>query len=192
MAGQCWMRRRPATGGDQDLVGGDGAVLAQKMDHVRVDDHRPRMEGLAAGALDIFLVDRLQPADFAILVGDQCAPVETGFRHRPAIAGGVGEMLRKLRGVDIELFRHAAADDAGAAKTVFLGDANALAECSGNARRPHPAGAAADDEEIVVVSGHDGTPAEGKFKPEVGCEAPKKSPDKAGLSGPEAAMPPEK
>ncbi|RVA85355.1 hypothetical protein EN912_36175, partial [Mesorhizobium sp. M7A.F.Ca.CA.004.02.1.1] len=42
-------------------------------------------------------------------------------------AGGVGKMLGKLRGIDIELFRHAAADDAGAAIAVFLGDADTLA-----------------------------------------------------------------
>ncbi len=39
VAGQRWMSCRPATGCDQDLVGGDGAVIAQEMYHVRVDDH---------------------------------------------------------------------------------------------------------------------------------------------------------
>jgi hypothetical protein len=95
------------------------------------------MDRLAAGALDIPLVDRLQPGDLAILVGDQRLQSKLAS-HRPAIAGGVLEMLGKLRGIDIELFRHAAADDAGAAEAVFLGDADPLAERRRNARRRAP------------------------------------------------------
>jgi hypothetical protein len=45
-------------------------------------------------------------------------------------------MLWKLRGVDEELLGHAAADDAGAAEAVFLGDRDPLAQ-----RRGEPPGA---------------------------------------------------
>ena len=39
VAGQRRMRVGPAAGGDQDLVGGDGAVLALDADRVAVDEH---------------------------------------------------------------------------------------------------------------------------------------------------------
>jgi len=59
-----------------------------------------------------------------------------------------------LRGVDKELLRHAAADDAGAAETILFRDGDTLAERRRDARRAHAAGAAADDEQVVVVSRH--------------------------------------
>src|SRR5947207_11218854 len=105
------------------------------MHDMRVDDRGARMEGLTARALDVPLVDRLQPADLTVLVGDQRLPVETRLRHRPAIAGGVGKMLGKLRGIDIKFLRHAAPYDAGAAETVFLGNTDPLAECRRHASR---------------------------------------------------------
>ena len=154
MAGERRMRRRPAARGDQDLVGADDAVLCNQINGMRIDQHGTRVEGLAAHALDIALVDRLQPGDLLVLVGNQRRPVEACLGHPPAIAGRIGEMFGKLRGIDIELLRHAAADDAGAAVAILLGDGDAPAEGCRHTGRPHPAGAAADDEEIIVVTGH--------------------------------------
>ena len=154
VAGQCAVLGRAAAGGDQDLVGGDGAVLRLKPDRVAVDQRGTRLQGFAAGALHILAVETFEPGDLAILVGDQGRPVEACLRHGPAIASRVLEMFGKLRGVDEQLLGNAAADDAGAAETVFLGDADLLAEGRRDAGRAHPAGTAADDEEVVVVSAH--------------------------------------
>ena len=95
VAGQCRMRRRAAAGGDENLVGGDGAVLGQKMHDMRVDQHGARLKRLAAGALHVLLVNGLQPADLAILVGDQRLPVESSpaapsshSRRHPAKCSG--------------------------------------------------------------------------------------------------------
>ena len=148
------MRIGPATSGNEDLVGGDSAVLRLDAHGVGVDQHGARMERLAAGLFDAMLVEAFEPRDFVLLVGDQGAPVETCLGHSPAIAGCVGEMFGKLRGVNVELFRHAAADDAGAAVAELLGDGDALAEPRRHARGANAARAAADDKKIVVVTGH--------------------------------------
>ena len=154
VAGKRGMRVGPAAGRDQYVLGGDGAVLVLDAHRMRVDQRRAAVERLAARLLDAALVEAGEPGDLLVLVGDQRRPVEAGLRHGPAVAGGVGEMLGELRGVDEELLRHAAADDAGAAEAVFFRDRHALAERSRDARGAHAARPAADDEEIIVVAGH--------------------------------------
>ena len=136
VAGQRRMRVGPAAGGDQDLVGGDGAVLALDADRcARSTSTAREWKVVAAGLLDA-VAGRSPPGGaisrslLAISVGQS----KLASRHGPAIAGRILEMLGKLRGVDQQLLRHAAADDAGAAEAVFLGDADALAE-----RRPRRA-----------------------------------------------------
>ena len=129
VAGQRRMRIGPAAGGDQDLLGGDGAVLAPRCARYAASTSTAREWNVSPPAFSTpMLVEAFQPRDLAVLVGDQRRPVEARLRHGPAIAGGILEMLGKLRGVDEELLRHAAADDAGAAEAVFLGDGDALAE----------------------------------------------------------------
>ena len=73
---------------------------------------------------------------------------------RPAEALGGLEGGGELAGVDHELLGHAAANDAGAADAVFLGDGDAGSGQRRHPRGPHSAGAGADDEEVVVVLGH--------------------------------------
>src|SRR3546814_6431676 len=80
------------------------------------------LQSLHAGIGQQRLVDALQAVDLPVLVGDQGRPVEAGGRHRPAEAGGILEVLVEVGGVGQQLFRHAAADDAGAAVAVGLGD----------------------------------------------------------------------
>jgi hypothetical protein len=79
------------------------AVLAEKMHLHAGDQHGARMERLAACALHFVFVDGLQPADLAVLVGDQVAS-RNWPQARSSIAGGVGEMLGELRSIDIGFF----------------------------------------------------------------------------------------
>ena len=67
---------------------------------------------------------------------------------------GVLELLGEMAGVDEQLFRDAAADDAGAAEAVGLGDGDARAHLRGHARRAHAARTRADDEKIEIVLAH--------------------------------------
>ena len=76
------------------------------------------------------------------------------MRHGPAEARGVLEFAVETRGIDQKLLRHAAADHAGAAEPVFLGDHHPRAVPRGDARGAHAARAAADDKQIDVVIGH--------------------------------------
>src|SRR5690606_7567989 len=104
-------------------------------------------------------IEALEPRDLAILVGDQCRPVEFAFADTPAITRRILEVLGKLRGIDEQLLGHAATDHACAAEAIFLGDRHALAHRRGKAARANPAGAAANDKKVVVEFGHWRAPA---------------------------------
>ena len=58
-----------------------------------------------------------------------------------------------MRGIDKQLFRHAAPDDAGAAIAVFLGHGHAGAMAGGDARGPYAARTGTDYKQVKVV-GH--------------------------------------
>ncbi len=135
------------------LLGGDAAAALLERDGVRIDELRTLHDDLDASLGDVVAIDAFQPRDLRILVGDQHVPVEFRAWHGPAETAGVLEILGKVAGIDEQLLGDAAADDAGAAETVFLGDGDARAMARRQPAGAHPARAAADDEEIVVV-GH--------------------------------------
>src|SRR3546814_13380480 len=60
------------------------------------------------------------------------------------------------RTVDQQLLRHAAADHAGAAVTVFLGHRDARAMARGDPAGAHAARSATDHEEVEVILAHRG------------------------------------
>ncbi len=113
---------RPAAHGDQDLVGGEGLVLADQFDGVGVAKLGPGMRQLGAGVGEIADVDPRQPGDLHVLLLQEGLPVEAEvLEARPAVALGHVDLVADLRGVDHELLGDAAADHAGAAHPVLLG-----------------------------------------------------------------------
>src|SRR5579862_1459428 len=144
---------RRAAGGDQD-IGRANALAVRQLHGVRIGQHGAGLEDLYAGLLQKRAVNGLKPPDFLILVGDQRRPIEGRVRYRPAEAGSVLEFIVETRGIDQKLFRYAAADDAGAAEAVFLGERDARAVLRGNAGRAHAARTAANDEKVKVEIGH--------------------------------------
>ncbi|MCH9019225.1 MAG: DUF1549 domain-containing protein [Proteobacteria bacterium] len=143
---------RPAAGGDEDVPGAM-AVVADR-DRMGVGEPRVVVDDRDAAVLEHPPVDAVEPRDLVVLVGDQPRPVEAALADRPAEALGVLEVVREVRGVDQELLGHAADVDAGAAEVALLGDRDTRAIARRDARRAHPARAAADDEEVVVVISH--------------------------------------
>ncbi len=116
---------------------------------MRSDDFGALFENLDPGLVEVGLVDVGKAGDFAFLGGDQLAPVEfRRFWQAPTKSLGVGEILGETRGIDIKLFRHAAANDAGSADAEFLGDHGLGAMARRDARGAHAARTGADDEEI--------------------------------------------
>ena len=144
---------RRGAGGDQNGLRAHPRTGRQPH-RVRVLDHCARLHKLNLVALERGGVGRFQPRDLAVLVGDQRRPMESRRRHAPAVTGGVLEIVGKARGVDQELLRHAAANDAGAADAIFLGDHHPCAVAGGDARRAHAARTGANNEEIDVVVSH--------------------------------------
>ena len=86
----------------------------------------------------------------AISVGQS----KRGALDAPAEALRVLELVAEAAGVDQQLLGHAAADHAGAAEAVLLGNRHLGAVAGGDARRAHAARAAADDEQVEVVVAH--------------------------------------
>ncbi|MNX61455.1 hypothetical protein D3C86_923890 [compost metagenome] len=147
---------RAAAGGDQDLLGGEGLVLADDLDRVGVLHHGAAVDQIDARLAQVGGVDARQAGDLDVLGLQEGRPVELRIVEGPAVALGDLQSVAHFRGHDHELLGHAAANDAGAADAVFLGHGHLLAAQSGQARRTHPAGTGADDEEVVVVLGHRG------------------------------------
>src|SRR5680860_1162138 len=96
----------------------------------------------------------VQPVDLAPDIVDQGRPVEAPFLAGPAEPASVGKFATIAAAIDEQLLRHAAADHAGAADAILLGDTHARAQLGSQPRRANPAGARADDEQIVVVMSH--------------------------------------
>ena len=147
-AGDIGQRRAPA-GGDQDGLGGD--FFTADIQRMRIDKSRPGAIGLDAGIAQDRAVDGFQAVDFLVLGGDQAGPGKRRAVDGPAEALGVFEILAEVAGVDHQFFRHAAADHAGAAEAVFLGNADFGPEGGRHAAGAHATRAGADYKQIIVV-----------------------------------------
>ena len=140
---------------DQDVMGADRTAGLDQFHRVGVDQLGTFLDQLDAGIGQIAGINAGQAADLVILGGNQLFPAEGGLADRPAIAFGQLEGLGELAGIDQEFLGHAAADDAGAARPVLLGDRDLPGPVHlGHAGRPHPAGAGTNDEKVVVKFGH--------------------------------------
>jgi hypothetical protein len=143
-----------AAHGDQDSFGVDNLTGRFDEDRMGAGEFGAGSDDLGAGVLQPVTVKPLQAVDFTILVCDQRRPVERSLSDGPAKAARIFEMLGELRGVDKQLFGNAAADHAGAAEPVLLRNGDFLAQAGRQARRAHPARAAADHKQVVVILAH--------------------------------------
>ncbi len=144
---------RRAAGGDQHGAGAHRLARAQPQ-RVRVFKHRARPDDLGAGLFDIGRIDRLEPGDLAILIGNQRRPIERRLRDAPAEAGGILQFVVYVRGVHHQLLGHAAANHAGAAEPILFCDHHPGAMARSDARGAHTARTAADYEQIDIEIGH--------------------------------------
>ena len=155
---------RGGAGGDQNMPRRDHAAGLHQPRLVRAENFSALLENIDAGFQEIGLVDARQAGDFAFLGGDELWPVEFRLvREAPAEGLGVGEIVGEARGVDIKLFRHAAADHAGPADAEFLGDHDFRAVTRRDACGAHPSRAGADDEEIGLEFAHRRAPDQVSF-----------------------------
>ena len=142
-----------AAGGDQDVFRRDG-LAGREPQRVGILEHRAGLDDARAGFLDIGGVDALEPGDLLVLVGDQRRPVERHRRNGPAEARGVLDLVVDVRADHEQLFRHAAADHAGAAHPVLFGDHHPRAMAGGDPGGAHPARTSSDHEQIDVELSH--------------------------------------
>jgi hypothetical protein len=108
---------------------------------------------IAAGVGLGLLLKSPAAAAYGIAGGGQHRPIMLALDHGgPAKGRGVLRPHAVFGGLDHDFLRHAADIDAGAAPEALLGHAHPGAMAGRNAGQPHPARAAADDEEIELIS----------------------------------------
>src|SRR5207237_10259489 len=146
--------RRVRAGGDPYLVG--GVCAAVDLDRVRIDETSPALDQLDAAVLQHIAIDLRQSFDLTVFGVDQGGPIEARRRHRPAKPGGVGKGIGKLRAVDEQLFRDAAADDAGATDPALLADRDARAITARPARAGDASRPGADRKHVEIIARHRG------------------------------------
>ena len=145
---------RMGAGGDEDGRGAQFGAVGQS-DLVGSGDGRPLGEDLDVVAVEDVGVDAFEPLDLGQHIVAQGRPVEGAALDLPAEPGGVLQILGEMGAVDEQFLGHAAADHAGAADLIFLGDGDARAVRGRHAGRAHAARSGADDEEVIVVGcGH--------------------------------------
>src|SRR4029077_9705582 len=136
----------PSSGGDENVLRRH-ATLADRH-RVRVDELRRALDCLDAYLGEAIGIDLREPGDLAVLFRYQRGPGKRRALDRPAVAARVLEVLGVVCRIGKELLRHAAADHAGAADAVVLGDGHPGAQVVRNAARPDTAGAGADGEQV--------------------------------------------
>ena len=142
-----------APGGDHDVFCRDGFAIGEAK-RVGILDHRAGLDHARAGLLDICGVDALEPGDLLVLVGNQRRPVERDLWDGPAEARGVLDLVVDMRSDHEQLFRHAAADHAGAAHPVLFGDHHPRAMTGGDPGGAHATRPSSDHEQIDVELSH--------------------------------------
>jgi hypothetical protein len=153
MAGKIRVDDRCRAGCDQDRLGGDDLVVGDQTNGLRPIDDGARLEERHAGLFQIGLIDVVETINLSIFVSDHRCPVEARLANRPAKAACIFKDFGEMRGVDQQLFGHAASNDAGATIAVFFGKRDAGAVERSDARCAHAAGPPAYHEEIVVKGG---------------------------------------
>jgi len=125
---------------DQDPLGADPAFADQH--GVFVEQRAATRIHFHAGVRQQLAVNTFQPRDLALLGRHHFSPAEAGLAYAPTVAGRVLEGFAELAGEHEQLLWYASADDAGAAQSGFLAQADTGAVAGRNTRRANTAGAA--------------------------------------------------
>jgi hypothetical protein len=142
----------PAAGGDEQVLGGHAAPVYRH--GVRIEQPGGALDHGDVRLRERVGIDAREPRDLAVLVRYQRGPGKRRAFDGPAVAARVLQVFGVVRGIGEQFLRYAAADHAGAADAVVLGDRHPGAELARHAARAHTAGAGADGEEVVVETRH--------------------------------------
>ena len=113
---------------------------------VGVDKFGALFDDFDAGIHEVAVIDAGQAVDFGMHGCRENLVVVGHLADAPAIPPGMLDVLSVAAGIDHELFRHTAADDAGAAHPVFFRHRDFGSRKRSQARGAHTAGTASDDE----------------------------------------------
>ena len=145
-----------ATSRNQDVPG--GVRLPVHLHRVRVHQRGKAVDDLHARPLEQLQVDAVKPGDFLFAIRLERGPVQRGCRTLPAKAVRFFKRFAEVCGIRVELFGDAAHVDAGTAEPVgatSFGQRHPHAALRRHACRAHAATAAANDEQVKLMNGHD-------------------------------------
>ena len=148
-AGRGWAR----PGRDQDVFRGD-RFAGRQPQRVGVLEHRAGLDDARAGSSRHWWCRCPRAARSPCPCWRPASASRTTRRNGPAETGGVLDLVMDVRAEHEQLFRHAAADHAGAAHPVLFGDHDPGAVAGGDAGGAHAARTSADDEQIDVELSH--------------------------------------
>ncbi len=143
---------RLAADRDDDAFG--GVTRSLDLDRLRVDEPGTADDAHHPIALEVVGVDAVQPLDVGGATGHETGPVVAADIDVKAVVDGIVERVRQRGGMPHHLLRHAAAIDAGTAEPVVLDHRGAGTVPRGPPRRGQTAAAAADHQQIEMLSGH--------------------------------------
>ena len=127
--------KRRAAGGDQDVLSRE--LLPINGHGMRVNQMRRAMHDRDVGAQQVFFVDAAQAGDFPVFGFNQLGPGKFRRWHRPAKALGIGKIFCKVGRVNQQFFRHAAANDTGAAVAKVFCNGHARTQSGGDPGGAH-------------------------------------------------------
>ena len=152
------VRRHPnaAANGNQDLIRRDHPILTDQLNAVRIQKPGLGHDQLGPRLGQVGNIHPRKPSDLRIFARQKGRPVKGRglLRQGPAKALRSLESMAKFRGIDHELFGHAAANDAGTADPVLFGDRHPSAGHGRQSRRPHAARPGTDHKQVVVMLAH--------------------------------------
>ena len=121
-ARQLLSRRHPrtATNGNQDLAGRHRRSAGLQAQRVGIDKFRALFDDFNARIHKVSVIDAGQAVDFGMHRCREDLVVVGHLADAPAIPLGMLDVLSVAAGIDHELLRHAATDDARATHPVFL------------------------------------------------------------------------
>ena len=139
---------RRAADSHQNIFGSDVAPVQRH--RVCVFHNGATLQNFNTGGFKVFDINTVQSVNLGIFVFHQCRPIEFGIGHRPTETGRIFKLFGEMAGIDKQLFRHAAANNACAADAIFFRHRHFRAMACAHARRAHAAAARADNKKIVI------------------------------------------
>src|SRR6516165_4928292 len=148
------LENRRAARGDENVARTDFPPIREEVDCMRVQYYRTGIYDRDTRLVEIGPIDAREAGNLLFLRGNEFRPIEGSILNCPAEPLRIGKIIGETACIDHQLFRHATANDAGAANPKLFRNHDLGAIASRDPRRTYTARSRADDKEINIETGH--------------------------------------